>query len=403
MNQRHTPGRFLFAAVVCALLGACSQNDQQRKQKKDTPNPGQPEAKAYWTYFGTYTGAKSKGIYVAKFDPATGSLSEPQLAAESPSPSFLAVSPDGRFLYAANEVEQFGGEKTGAVSSFAVDASNGSLRPINQKSSGGRGPCHVTVDATGGNVLVANYAAGTVAVLPVTDGRLADASTVIQHQGTGPNRQRQEGPHAHCITVDPANRFALANDLGLDKVLVYRFDPKVGKLTPNNPPAAALTPGAGPRHLAFSPDGRYAYVNNEMALTVTAFAYDAGNGALNELQTLSTVPQGTGRGGNSTAEVRVHPSGKFVYVSNRGPDSIAIFKVDPQTGKLTAAGHQATQGKTPRSFSIDPTGKFLLAANQSTDTVVVFRIDPESGALAPTGMTVPVPTPVCVEFVPVRG
>jgi 6-phosphogluconolactonase len=404
MNTTHPRGRLLLVTIlswlpVALLSVGCSQDQPARRDDSRAAKP----ADAYWVYFGTYTGAKSKGIYRARFDPASGSLSQPGVAAETPSPSFLAADPQHRFLYAVNEVDQFQGEKSGSVSSFGVDARTGTLSPINQKTSSGAGPCHLTVDSAGRNVLVANYAGGTVSVLPADDGgRLGDPTTVIHHQGTGPNSQRQDAPHAHCITLDRTNRFALANDLGLDKVMVYRFDPNAGKFTPNDPPSASVAPGAGPRHLAFSPDERFAYVNNEMALTVTAFAYDAARGTLRELQSLPTVPEGTGPAGNSTAEVRVHPSGKFVYVSNRGPDSIAIFQADTKTGKLTAAGHQATQGKTPRSFSIDPTGRFLLAANQNSDTVVVFRIDSESGKLTPTGTTVSVPAAVCVEFVPVR-
>ena len=402
MNLRSSPRRpvapLLLASLFTSLLVGCSHKrpaeNQQPKKAWD----------AYWVYFGTYTGAKSKGIYVARFDPGSGSLSEPEVAVETPSPSFLALDPKNRFLYAVNEVDQFEGQNTGSVSSFGVDAGTGKLTAINQKPSGGRGPCHLTVDSGGKNVLIANYAAGTVAVLPTdTNGSLSDPSTVIQHQGSGPNRQRQEAPHAHCITLDSANRYAFANDLGLDKVLVSRFDAARGKLAPHDPPSASVAGGAGPRHFAFSPDERFAYVNNEMAMTVTAFRYDRGRGTLRELQTLSTLPEAAAAStGNSTAEVRVHPSGKFVYVSNRGHDSIAIFRVDPQTGKLAAAGHQPTGGKTPRSFSIDPTGRYLLAANQNSDTVVVFRIDPATGQLAPTGTPVAVPTPVCVEFVPVR-
>lgn len=393
MNLRHAPARslLLFSLLACLAVG-CAAPDATSHH---------PSTGASWVYFGTYTNAKSKGIYVARFDRRTGSLSEPKLAAETPSPSFLAVDSQNRFLYAVNEVEQFEGQKTGSVSGFAIDRETGNLRAINAKPSGGAGPCHLTVDGWGRGVLVANYAAGSIEALPVDkNGRLGDPTTMIQHQGTGPNKQRQEAPHAHSIMLDAANHFALVNDLGLDKVLVYRWDSPSGKLTPNNPPAVSVAAGSGPRHLAFSPDGKFAYVNNEMALTVTAFRYDAKRGVLSEIQTLPTVPEGTPPAGNSTAEIRVHPDGKFVYVSNRGHDSIAIFRADPRTGMLTAAGHQSTQGKTPRSFSIDPSGKYLLAANQNSDTVVVFKIDPDSGALSPTGTTLSVPSPVCVQFVP---
>jgi 6-phosphogluconolactonase len=257
------------------------------------------------------------------------------------------------------------------------------------------------VDKEGKNVLVANYGGGSVAALPIqADGRLREASSFIQHKGSSVNPKRQEGPHAHSINLDTANRFACAADLGLDQVLVYQFDATKGTLTPHTPPFAAVAPGAGPRHFAFHPSGRYAYVINEMNSTVTAFTYDAQQGTLKELHTLSTLPAGF-KGNNSTAEVQVHPSGKFLYGSNRGHDSIAIFTIDQDTGRLTAAGHELTQGRTPRNFGIDPTGSYLLAANQATDTIVVFRIDPQTGNLKATGQTVSMPTPVCVKFVPI--
>jgi 6-phosphogluconolactonase len=239
-------------------------------------------------------------------------------------------------------------------------------------------------------------------VLPIEpDGRLGKATAFVQHHGTGPNPQRQEGPHAHCINLDAANRFAVVADLGLDKVLVYRFDPVKGTLTPNDPPSVAVAPGAGPRHFAFHPNGRNAYVINEIASTVTAFRYDAQRGVLEPLQTISTLPKDF-HGNNSTAEVQVHPSGKFLYGSNRGHNSIAIFAIDPMTGRLTPVGHQSSQIKTPRNFGIDPTGTYLLVANQDSDSIVVFRIDTQTGDLQPTGTKVEVPVPVCVEMMPMK-
>jgi 6-phosphogluconolactonase len=317
---------------------------------------------------------------------------------ESVSPSFLALHPSGKFLYAANEIGDFQGEKSGAVSAFAVDGATGNLSFLNQQASKGGGPCHLIVDHAGKNVLVANYGGGSVAVLPIAgDGRLGKATGFIQHKGSGAT-PRQKAPHAHSINLDAAGRFAFAADLGLDKILIYKFDYAAGTLTPNDPAFAEVAPGSGPRHFAFHPSGKYAYVINEMTRTVTAFAYDAKRGALQSLQTITTVPDDVTSG--STAEVQVHPSGKFLYGSNRGHDSIAIFKIDADTGKLTAVGHQATQGKTPRNFGIDPTGRYLLAANQGTNTVVVFRIDQETGELKPAGTTIEVPTPVCVKFLP---
>jgi 6-phosphogluconolactonase len=368
--------------------------------------PGQgggagPAAGSLLVYFGTYTSAKSQGVYVARLDLATGALTEPTLAAGIVSPSFLAVHPKRTFLYAVNEVSNFDGGVTGAVSAFRIDRATGRLTLLNQQSSGGAGPAHLTVDRAGRNVLVANYGGGSVAVLPIgADGRLDAASAFVQHAGSSVNPQRQQGPHAHSVNVDLANRFAFVADLGLDKVLIYRFDPSKGSIVPNDPPAANVEPGSGPRHFAFHPTGRFAYVINEMTCTVTAFACDASAGRLETLQTISTLPDGvTVAKGMSTAEVQVHPSGRFVYGSNRGHDSITVFAVDETTGRLTFVQNESTQGSTPRNFGIDPTGRYLLAANQRTDSVVVFRIDEATGRLTPTGTRITVGSPVCVKFV----
>jgi 6-phosphogluconolactonase len=272
---------------------------------------------------------------------------------------------------------------------------------LNQQSSTGSGPCHLVVDAAGKFVLVANYGGGSVACLPIgADGKLSPASTSIQHQGSGANKQRQEAPHAHSINLDAANKFAFAADLGLDKVLVYPFDSQKGLQASDKLPPGLLAPGSGPRHFAFHPTGKYAFVNNEMTSSVTAFAYDSAKGSLTEIQTLSTLPGAVP--GNSTAEIVVHPSGKFVYVSNRGHNSLAMFSCDPATGKLTAIGHQPTGGKIPRNFNIDPSGKLLLAANQESNNVVVFRVDSDSGKLTPAGSEIEVGKPVCVRFLVAR-
>jgi len=348
-------------------------------------------------YVGTYTGgtSASKGIYRLRLDLATGTLTEAGPPTESVSPSFLALHPSGRYLYAVNETD--GPPKgEGGVSAFAIDARTGALTPLNKESSRGGGPCHLALDGKGRFVLVANYGGGSVAVLPVqADGRLNEATTFVQHAGHGADPGRQKGPHAHWVGLDQANRFALVADLGLDEVLVYKFDPALGTLTPSQPPAARLAPGAGPRHAVFHPDGRHAYVINELQSTVTAFSYDARTGALAELQTLSTVPAGFTQP-TDTAEIAVRPDGKFLYGSNRGHDSIAIFAVDAATGKLTSVGHQPTLGKKPRNFAIDPTGTYLLAANQDSENIAVFRIDRASGRLTPVGQPFSVPRPVCV-------
>jgi 6-phosphogluconolactonase len=366
--------------------------------------PIEPAAPAdtdsYWVYVGTYTGGKSKGIYLFEFDSKTGELTPRGLAAEAPNPSFLAVHPDHRHLYAASEISDFGGKKSGAVLAFAIDPESGKLTRLNAGPSRGDGPCHLVVDRQGKNVLVANYGGGSVAVLPIeSTGRLGSSSAFIQHRGSSVDPARQGEPHAHSINLDAAGRFAVAADLGLDRVLVYRFDPAKGTLTPNDPPFTKVAPGSGPRHFAFHPDGKHAYVINEMSLGVTAFDYDPERGTLEEIQTISTLPEGT-RGNYSTAEVQVHPSGKFLYGSNRGHDTIAIFAIDPKTGRLKAVGHQPIMGKTPRNFAIDPTGQFLLAEGQDSNTIAVFRIDQETGRLKSTGQIADVPKPVCVKFVP---
>jgi 6-phosphogluconolactonase len=367
------------------------------------PAPADDAAKAdkLRMYVGTYSGGKSKGIYLFEMDPATGALTSKGVAAETVNPSFLAVHPSHKFLYAVGEIEkEVKGKRTGAVSAFAIDPRTGMLSLLNQQPSGGGGPCHLVVDKAGKNVLVANYGGGSVASLPIdADGKLREPVSVIQHKGSSVDPSRQKEPHAHSINLDAGNHFAFAADLGLDKVLVYPFDPEKGTLTADKVPPGTVAPGAGPRHFAFHPNGHWAYVINEMGNTVTAYSYDADKGALKEVQTIGTLPSDF-KGKSYTAEVVVHPSGKFLYGSNRGHNSIAIFSIDPKTGKLTAVGHQAKDIKTPRNFNIDPSGKFLVVANQDGDSLIVYRIDPQTGELAPVGEPVEVPKPVCVKFVP---
>jgi 6-phosphogluconolactonase len=350
-------------------------------------------------YIGTYTGKESKGIYAYRFDSRTGRVSSLGLAAETENPSWLTVHPNRRFLYAANETGNYQGAKSGAVSAFAIDRETGKLTFLNQVASRGADPCHATVDQTGKNLLVANYSSGNIAVFRLLDdGRLGEASAFVQHTGSSVNPERQEGPHAHSIEPSPDNRFVLNADLGLDELLVYRFDAAEGTLTPNDPPFAKLNPGAGPRHFAFHPNGKFVYVISEMQSTVTAFAYDAARGSLRELQTLSTLPKDFS-GESTTAEIRVDDSGRFLYGSNRGHDSIAVFSIDTAQGTLTPVEIVSTGGKEPRNFEIDPTGKYLFAANQNSDSVVIFRIDAKTGRLSPSGQEFQVPSPVCVTFV----
>jgi len=356
----------------------------------------------YLVYVGTYTETKSKGIYAYRFNPATGQLSSLGLAAESVNPSFLAIDPSRRFLYAVNEISKYEGRSSGGVSAFAIDPGNGKLTFLNEVSSLGAGPCHVTVDNTGRYVLVANYEGGSLAAFPILkDGRLGDASSFVQHKGASINPQRQEGPHAHSIYLSPDNRFALSADLGLDQVLVYRFDAEHGTLAPNNPPFARVNPGAGPRHFAFHTSGKFGYVIDEMQSTIIVFSYEPSSGALHLLQTISTLPKDF-EGESSAAEVQVHPSGKYLYGSNRGHDSIAIFTINNRKGTLTPNGYALTIGKTPRNFALDPTGAYLFAANQDSDSIVQFRVDPNTGRLTPTGQVLEVPSPVCVTFVQVE-
>ncbi len=360
----------------------------------------------YFAYVGTYTTSgdwrgqtKSKGIYGYRFDPEKGAFTLMGVAAETIDPSFLAVHPSEKYLYAVNEIGNFNGGITGAVSAFAIDRKTGALKRLNQVSSRGAGPCHLSVDKTGNFVLVANYDSGSVVSFPVRDdGSLGPSGGFVEHSGSGPNKERQAGPHAHWIGTSPDNRFALAVDLGLDEVVVYRFDSAMGRLTPSLPGFAKLNPGAGPRHFAFHPSGKFGYVVNELDSSVTAFSFQPSDGSLKTLQTTSTLPKDyTGK--KSSAEIVVHPSGRFLYASNRGYDSVAIFTIDPARGTLTSIGQVPTKGKTPRHIAIDPTGTFLFAENQQSNNIVVFRIDPATGSLAPTDQVVEVQAPVCMIFI----
>jgi 6-phosphogluconolactonase len=388
--------RRLFAALLVVVAATLSAPTQE-KAKPLAP-------KRYFAYIGTYTEkTKSKGIYAFRFDDTSGKLSFIGVAAETLNPSFLAVHPNGKHLYAVNELGKFNGEESGAVSAFSIDRKSGKLKLLNQVSSRGAGPCHISLDKTGKYVLVANYDSGTVAVFPVqSDGQLGKYTGYEKHMGSSVNKERQEGPHAHWIATSPDNRFLLTADLGIDKILISQFHLADGAFTPNKPNSGVrLKSGAGPRHAAFSPSGKFFYVASELNSTVTAYSYGAKDGTLHELQTVSTLPKDFS-GANDVAEVAVHPSGKFLYVSNRGRDSIAVFAIDALKGKLTSVADIATQGKTPRSFAIDPTGKYLLAANQGSNDIVVFKIDPATGGLTLTGQVIDVPAPVNIAFLPLE-
>ena len=356
----------------------------------------------YFAYIGTYTGPKSQGIYVYRFAAATGKLTPLGLAAESTNPAFLAIHPNHRYLYAVNEIADYDGQKSGSVSSFSIDRKTGKLTLLNVVASGDPGPCHLVVDQTGKYVLVANYGVGSVAAFPIlADGGLGKATAFLPHTGHSVDPKRQEGPHAHSIYVSADNRFVVSADLGTDQVYVYRFDATKGTLTPNDPPSAAVPPGTGPRHFAFHPNGKFAYVIEEMGSSLTAFSYDAAHGVLAPLETISTVPKDY-KGYNDCAELYIHPSGRFLYGSNRGHDSITVFSIDPVKGTPTPIQYVPTEGKTPRSFGIDPTGSYLIAANQDSNTLVVFRIDGKTGRLTPTGQKADVQAPICVMFEPIE-
>jgi 6-phosphogluconolactonase len=349
-------------------------------------------------FFGTYTLRRSEGIYVYSW--SSGDLEYHNKAVGVINPSYLAIDPGRRYLFAVNEVRDHDGRLGGGVSSFAIDRKTGKLTFLNQQPSLGGDPCYLTTDKTGRALLVANYASGTLAAIPVEgDGKLGSPTDFVQHIGPG-NHPRNPGPHAHCVEVDPTNRYVLACDAGLDKVLIYRLDASRGALEPSETPCIDLDPGTGPRHITFHPNGKYAYVITESGATIVAYDYDSRRGTLEELHAVPTLPEGF-QERNSCADIHVEPSGRFVYGSNRGHDSIVIYAIDEDTGKLSYVGHESTQGRSPRNFTIDPTGTFLLAANQRTDNIVTFRIDPQTGRLTPTGAVADVPTPVCIKFMPI--
>jgi 6-phosphogluconolactonase len=377
--------RFAQAATLALTLGAFPAAAQSNGDQI--------------AFIGTYTnGGASKGIYAFWMDSKSGKMTPIGLVGEETNPSFLAIHPSRKYLYAVSEIANYQGQKTGAVSAFSIDAA-GKLTFLNRVSAKGDGTCYVAVDKTGKNVLIANYGGGSVAVLPIdSDGKLREASSYVKHQGEVANLKRQGGPRGHSINLSPDNKFAVAADLGLDQLIVYKFDAAAGTLTPNDPPFIKMAPVAGPRHFQFHPNGKYGYTNNEINLTVTGMSWDAKKGEFKEIQTISTLPADVPVNPKlSTAELLVHQSGKFLYVSNRGHDSIAVFSID-SAGKLTAIDHTPTQGQIPRNFGIDQTGNWLVAANQRSNNLVVFRIDQKTGKLTPTGQTLEVGSPVCVRF-----
>jgi 6-phosphogluconolactonase len=353
-----------------------------------------------FVYFGTYASKTSKGIYVSRLDDKSGKLSAPELAAETTNPCYLALAPGGKFLYSADSVKQFDGKNTGSVSAFAVDAATGKLTPLNQKSSGGAGPCHVSVDASGKFLFVANYSGGSVkSFLVNSNGSIGDDGAFIQHHGSSVNTNRQTSPHAHWIAADPGGRFALACDLGTDRVMIYTLNSTNAALAVQNPLSASAPPGSGPRHLAFSRDGKFAYVVNEILCTVSTYAWDAAKGTLELLETISALPKDVPAQTTFTAaEIVVRADGKFVYATVRGHESISAFAVDAKTGRLTFVENVSAKGKVPRGLGVDPSGRWLIVANQKTDNAVVFGLDAVTGKLTPTGQELQLGAPVDVEF-----
>ena len=364
------------------------------------------DRKEFLMFVGTYTRrdstgrSKSEGIYAFRFDTADASLTPVSTTTGIENPSFLAVDPSQRFLYAVSELEEKDGKPAGSVTAFRIHRSDGTLEFLNEQPTHGKSPAHLSVDHSGRNVLFVSYGSGNIGVLPIKeDGSLDAVSDLIQHEGSSVNPQRQGEPHPHSIYLSPNNRFALVPDLGIDKVMIYTFNASQGKLTPNNnQPWARIKSGAGPRHLAFHPNNKFVYVCNELDSTVTGFAFDHEQGTLHEIQTLSTLPEDF-RDKIYCADIHVHPKGKTVYVSNRGHDSIAVFDCDPNSGKLTLSDLTSTRGNFPRNFALDPTGTYLIAANQNSDDIFRYSINSKNGKLTPLEGRLEVPTPVCIKFV----
>jgi 6-phosphogluconolactonase len=392
MTNPGPPSRRDFLAAAAVGLVACARGSQ------GSARPEESHSDDALLYVGTYTqGTGSEGIYLLRLDRRTGKLRRVGSVDAGANPSFLAIHPNGRVLYAVNEVETYNGRPTGGVSALTIATGTGALTRINEQTSGGGAACFVSVDRSGRVVLVANYMGGNVAVLPIeADGALAPATQVVQHKGGGPNAERQEGPHAHCIVTDPSNRFALAADLGTDRVYVYRLDIGARSLRHVEDGDAVMHAGAGPRHIVFHPTLPLVYVANELDSTVATLRFDAERGALSSFDIRSTLPPGW-TGTNYPADIHIEPSGRTLYVSNRGHNSLAVFSV-ADSGALTLEKVVSTEGDWPRNFSLDPSGRWLLVANQRSNSIVVFGRDQESGRLNPTSQRIELPSPVCLRF-----
>lgn len=395
MRNKLTRRDFLAVGATGILLAKSAKGFSNMDKK----------SKELLLYVGTYTSKGSEGIYVYRFDAETGSLSKIHTVKSVVEPSFLTIDKSRKFLYAVNETEDYEGKKSGAVSAFAIDRKTGNLTFLNKVASLGGAPCHLSVSENEKFVFAANYSGGNVAVFPVEeDGSLGASVDFHQHSGNGANKKRQEAAHAHSINLDEKNKFALVCDLGVDKVFIYELDKKTGQLTTNPAQNFYQTKaGAGPRHLAFHKNGKLAFLINELDLTISSLRYDHEKGTLAEIQTVSTLPENASRTGATCADIHVSPNGKFLYGSNRGHNSLVVYKIDEKTGTLEYVEHTSTGGKNPRNFAIAPNGKFLLAANQSSDSIIVFSIDEETGKLTQTTNKATISMPVCLKLIPVNS
>ena len=379
MMKRRTYLKAGLAAIGLQSVGAWAKTDSGE----------------YLVYFGTYTDQAARGIYAYRFQPATGKLTSIGLMAETPNPAFLVATPNGRFLYAVNWKGDEREKQGDTVSAYAIDRKTGKLTFLNKVDSKGEMPTNLTIDHTGKTLLAVSYTGGNITgYLIEPDGKLSEPTTYFEHRGKSVHPVN--GPHSHGVIISPDNKHAFVGEVGLDQVRSYSLDAAKSKLMPSDPPFVSVAPGTAPRHLAFHPSGKFLYVNDESRPAVTVFAVDGGH--LKEIQEVPAIPADY-KGRDATAEIQIDKKGRFVYVSNRGHDSIAVFSVDQATGKLTPIQHASTLGKTPRNFSLDPTGQYLFAANQGSDTVVPFKVDQETGKLTPTGEPISVPKPVCVLFV----
>ena len=381
----------LFSLLVLALPLLVSGGASPTTEK------GAALPAAFHVYVGTFSANGSKGIYLFDLDTESGKLEAKGVVAEERDPNFLALHPNGKVLYSV--ATKNGG---GAADAFSIDAASGKLTLLNQQATGGKNSVYVSVDPAGKVALVANYDGPSVTSFPVNaDGSLGASGSVITHTGSSVNQGRQNRPYPHCVIPDPAGKFAFVSDLGCDKLFSYKIDAAKGTLTPNDPPAASVAPGSGPRHFAFHPSARFAYSLTELTNKIIAFSYDAERGTLKEIEAVSSLPADF-RGWSAGSEIKAHPNGKFLYVGNRGHDSIGIFAIDQDSGKLTVVGHQSTRGQAPRGFNLDPTGNFLIAGNQGSNTISAFRIDPKTGLLTPLGEPEKSPCPVSILFAPVK-